>query len=111
MLRSSQMLVAQPLDREYVEILHLFGDSESSTFSIHNLLRAGKAYGLAAGSWVGPYAVCHSWESPVHSKREETNLEYQSFQWLFILFYWFLWFLGLLNKPKVFDRVLHLLSY
>ncbi|KAB5515739.1 hypothetical protein DKX38_026387 [Salix brachista] len=108
MLRSSQMLVAQligefsfltlqallfhrlgrswrkpldkPLDREYVEILHLFGDSESSTFSIHNLLRAGKAYGLAAGSWVGPYAVCHSWESLVHSKREETNLEYQSLQ-------------------------------
>jgi len=71
-------LIMQPLDREYVEILHLFGDSESSAFSIHNLLRAGKAYGLAAGSWVGPYAVCHSWESLVRSRREETNLEYQS---------------------------------
>ena len=71
-------LIMQPLDRDYVEILHLFGDSEASAFSIHNLLQAGKAYGLAAGSWVGPYAMCRSWESLARSKREETNLEYQT---------------------------------
>ncbi|CAI0541019.1 unnamed protein product [Linum tenue] len=89
MVRSSQMLIAQallchqfgrswrrtsvePQDQDYITILHLFGDSEASPFSIHNLLLAGKAYGLAAGSWVGPYAMCRSWETLVRSKREET---------------------------------------
>ncbi|KAJ9187156.1 hypothetical protein P3X46_002644, partial [Hevea brasiliensis] len=33
----------EPLDHQYIEILHLFGDSEVSTFSINNLL---------TGSWI-----------------------------------------------------------
>ncbi|XP_022841530.1 cysteine protease ATG4-like [Olea europaea var. sylvestris] len=90
MLRSSQMLVAQAflfhkfgrswrksihklLDQSYIDVLQLFGDSEDSPFSIHNLLQAGKAYGLAPGSWVGPYAMCRTWETLVRSKREENK--------------------------------------
>ena len=61
------MLIMQPYDPEYFEILHLFGDSVASAFSIHNLLEAGRAYGLAAGSWVGPYAMCRAWEAFGHS--------------------------------------------
>lgn len=52
-----------------MELLHLFGDAEDSPFSIHNLLEAGSAYGLAAGSWVGPYAMCRTWESLVRNKQ------------------------------------------
>lgn len=91
MIRSSQMLVAQalvfhhlgrswrrplnkPYDPEYIEILHLFGDSVASSFSIHNLLEAGGAYGLAAGSWVGPYAMCRTWETIAHSINKHNDL-------------------------------------
>lgn len=57
-----------------MEILHSFGDSEASVFSIHNLLEAGKAYGLVPGSWIGPYAMCCSWRSLSISKgKEPTN--------------------------------------
>ncbi|KAG6534203.1 hypothetical protein ZIOFF_008088 [Zingiber officinale] len=88
MIRSSQMLIAQalilhymggswrkpsqkPYDVQYIEILHLFGDSSLCTFSIHNLLKAGKAFGLAAGSWLGPYAMCRTWETIAHAHREQ----------------------------------------
>ncbi|RDX79044.1 Cysteine protease ATG4 [Mucuna pruriens] len=73
MLRSSQMLVAQPLDKEYINILQLFGDSEVSAFSIHNLLQAGKGYGLSVGSWVGPYAMCRTWEVLARNQREKND--------------------------------------
>ena len=71
---AAAFLITQSLDHDYIEILHLFGDSEASAFSIHNLLQAGKTYGLAAGSWVGPYAMCRSWESLSRCKKEETDL-------------------------------------
>ncbi|KAL3813091.1 hypothetical protein ACJIZ3_014359 [Penstemon smallii] len=93
MLRSCQMLIAQvlhaflfhklgrswrksphkPPDQDYIEILHLFGDAQDSPCSLHNLLQAGKAYGLAPGSWVGPYAMCRTLENLVQNKREETD--------------------------------------
>ncbi|CAO2838330.1 unnamed protein product [Amaranthus hypochondriacus] len=85
MLRSSQMLFAQALivhrfgrswrknvnkqvEQGYLEILHEFGDFEESAFSISKLLEAGEGYGLAAGSWVGPYAMCRAWETLVKVK-------------------------------------------
>uniref|UniRef100_A0A1D1Z3D5 Cysteine protease n=1 Tax=Anthurium amnicola TaxID=1678845 RepID=A0A1D1Z3D5_9ARAE len=91
MIRSSQMLIAQamlfhylgrtwrkpaekPYEPKYIELLHLFGDSFKSTFSIHNLLQAGEVYGLDAGSWVGPYAMCRSWEALVRTNREIADL-------------------------------------
>lgn len=72
-------LKMQPPEGEYLKILELFGDSEASAFSIHNLILAGESYGLAAGSWVGPYAVCRSWESLARSKREEIDVKHHSF--------------------------------
>ncbi|KAG6478301.1 cysteine protease ATG4B-like isoform X1 [Zingiber officinale] len=90
MIRSSQMLIAQtlilhhmgrswrkpmqkPYDLQYIEILHLFGDSSSRVFSIHSLLEAGKAYGLAAGSWLGPYAMCRTWETIINANKEQDD--------------------------------------
>ncbi|ONK71361.1 uncharacterized protein A4U43_C04F7750 [Asparagus officinalis] len=91
MIRSSQMLVAEalvfhhlgrswrrplqkPYDPQYIDILHLFGDSVASAFSIHNLLQAGRAYGLAAGSWVGPYAICRTWEAFASENNKQGDL-------------------------------------
>jgi len=90
MVRSSQMLVAQalvfqhlgrswrkpsekPYKPEYIRVLHLFGDSEACAFSIHNLLQAGKIYGLAAGSWVGPYAMCRAWQTLIRTNRRQAD--------------------------------------
>ncbi|KAL5214786.1 hypothetical protein ABZP36_003938 [Zizania latifolia] len=91
MVRSSQMLVAQalifhhlgrswrkpsqkPYNPEYIRILHMFGDSEACAFSVHNLLQAGKSYGLAAGSWVGPYAMCRAWQTLVRTNKEQPEV-------------------------------------
>uniref|UniRef100_A0A1J3J860 Cysteine protease n=1 Tax=Noccaea caerulescens TaxID=107243 RepID=A0A1J3J860_NOCCA len=95
MIRSSQMLFAQALlfhrlgrswrskksealEQEYLETLEPFGDSEASAFSIHNLILVGESYGLAAGSWVGPYAICRSWESLACKKRKQTDSSHQT---------------------------------
>ncbi|ONM11998.1 Cysteine protease ATG4a [Zea mays] len=90
MVRSSQMLVAQalifhhlgrswrkppekPYNPDYIGVLHLFGDSEACAFSIHNLLQAGRNYGLAAGSWLGPYAMCRAWQTLIRTNREQAD--------------------------------------
>ncbi|WOL13340.1 cysteine protease ATG4B isoform X1 [Canna indica] len=103
MIRSSQMLVAQalilhhlgrswkrplqkPYDPQYIEILHLFGDSETSAFSIHNLLQAGRSYGLAAGSWLGPYAMCRTWETLARANKEQAEHEKCKENFPFVLY-------------------------
>uniref|UniRef100_A0A804RHW1 Cysteine protease n=1 Tax=Zea mays TaxID=4577 RepID=A0A804RHW1_MAIZE len=90
MVRSSQMLVAQalifhhlgrswrkppekPYNPDYIGVLRLFGDSEACAFSIHNLLQARRNYGLAAGSWLGPYAMCRAWQTLIRTNREQAD--------------------------------------
>lgn len=68
----------QPLEQNYIEILHYFCDSKESPFSIHNLLQAGNAYVLSPGSWVGPYAMCRTWETLARAMIEESELKDQS---------------------------------
>ncbi|KAJ9554395.1 hypothetical protein OSB04_018440 [Centaurea solstitialis] len=77
-INSGQHALA-PFDRDYIEILHMFGDSQDSAFSIHNLLQAGEGYALAPGSWVGPYAMCRTWETLARRKIEENEHQDQPF--------------------------------
>lgn len=58
-------MIFQPYEPKYFEILQSFGDSpgESSPFSIHSLLEAGRDHGLVPGSWLGPYALCRAIEA------------------------------------------------
>lgn len=62
----------QPASQEYLQILQSFGDSlsESCPLSIHNMLEVGKPYGLAEGSWLGPYALCRTLEALALVDRE-----------------------------------------
>lgn len=69
----------QPYEEDYISILHNFGDSEDSPFSIHNLLQSGEGYALAPGSWVGPYAMSRTWETLARKKIDENNLQDNSF--------------------------------
>lgn len=50
-----------------------FGDSESCPFSIHNLLEAGSPFGLLAGSWLGPYALCRTLEALAKADRNQSH--------------------------------------
>eukprot|EP00249_Psilotum_nudum_P019197 c27138_g1_i1 orf=316-1206(-) len=65
----------QSNSREYLEILECFGDSSSRNhpFSIHNILDAGSVYGLVAGSWLGPYALCRSLEALARAVKEQSE--------------------------------------
>ena len=65
------MLMLQPSSRIYLEILQYFGDSYSHDcpFSIHNILLHGAPYGLMAGLWLGPYAMCCSLQALAESER------------------------------------------
>lgn len=63
----------QPYNPDYIGVLRLFGDSEACAFSIHNLLQAGRNYGLAAGSWLGPYAMCRAWQTLIRTNREQAD--------------------------------------
>lgn len=70
---SSSVARAQPCSREYLQILQSFGDSESCPFSIHKLLEAGTPFGLAAGSWLGPYALCRTLEALAKADRNQSH--------------------------------------
>ena len=65
----------QSNSREYLQIVQSFGDSHSEFcfFSIHNLLEVGCPYGLAAGSWLGPYALCRTLEALAEADRERSK--------------------------------------
>ncbi|XP_042423116.1 cysteine protease ATG4B-like [Zingiber officinale] len=78
--------LSPPYDLRYLEILHLFGDSSSCAFSIHNLLEAGKAYGLVAGSWLGPYDMCRTWETIINTSKEQYDHEKRKQSFLMVLY-------------------------
>lgn len=71
------MLVMQSSLRGYLEVLQCFGDSSSQTcpYSIHNILATGGHYGLVAGSWLGPYAMCRSLEALACSGKACSKME------------------------------------
>ncbi len=66
------LVMLQACSQEYLQIVESFGDSadESCPFSIHSLLEVGSSFGLAAGSWLGPYALCRTLEALAQGDRE-----------------------------------------
>lgn len=75
--RSWRWNSSQSNSREYLEILQCFGDSSSQDcpFSIHNILTVGGPYGLVAGYWLGPYALCRSLEALARERSKNGRLD------------------------------------
>lgn len=41
-------------------VVSQFHDDPGACLSIHSICTAGKKYGLVAGRWMGPYALCRA---------------------------------------------------
>ncbi|KAK1259487.1 Cysteine protease ATG4 [Acorus gramineus] len=60
---------AESVENDIVAFHHDFSSRIWLTY------RKGRPYGLVAGSWVGPYAMCRSWETLSRDKRDHVHDE------------------------------------